>query len=630
MCGICGIASFKSNDTIDERILTSMTESMTHRGPDDKGWFIDGAVGLGHTRLSIIDLSTGKQPIHNEDSSLWITCNGEIYNYQSLRQELKEKGHHFYTDSDTETLVHLYEEYGEDMLQRINGMFAFCIWDRAKKEMLLARDRMGQKPLYYSISTDAFVFASEAKALLKFPSVSREIDLSSLSKYLTYEYIPAPHTIFRDISKLQPGCCIKYNVLIREININKYWDIPLSDDSIAIKTEEEYAEELVGLLRESIKLRLRSDVPLGVLLSGGIDSSLIVALAAEQTSKIQTFTIGLTERSFDESVYANKVSETFNTEHNTEMLDATKLYTLLPEVMNYLDEPLGDASVIPTYLLSRFAVKKVKVALGGEGGDELFAGYPTYQAMKLIKYYNIFPKELRVLIQKAAALLPVSHKNISFDFKIKQFLRGSGVSPEIAFILWMGSFSEIEKKQLLSPAVWDSIKDKYAYEDVLNYLMQTNLQKNIERALYLSAKLYLQDDILVKVDRASMANSLEVRSPLLDYRFVEFASKLPTVYKLSRLKTKYLLKRAFGKILPKEILARRKKGFGIPVATWISGGMKDILMDYLDPSRIRKEGYFNPDYIQQLIDEHMFRKKDNRKLLWTLMVFQMWKEKWAS
>ena len=630
MCGICGIAYYRVGDKVEENILRVMTNTMIHRGPDESGFYVDSQVGLGHRRLSIIDLLSGTQPIHNETSTMWIVFNGEIYNYQSLREELEEKNHQFYTNSDTETLIHLYEEYDEEMLQMINGMFSFCIWDSVKEELFLARDRIGKKPLYYSMTQNAFVFASEAKALLQYPYVSREIDPLSLSKYLTYEYVPAPHSIFKGIKKLQPGCRIKYSISSQEINVRKYWDIPLTNNAVGIKTEQEYCEELVGLLRQSVKLRLRSDVPLGIFLSGGIDSSIITALAAEQSENIQTFTIGFNDKSFDESIYAMEVSKIFNTENNMKILDVSELYSLLPEITNYLDEPLGDASIIPTFLLSKFTAEKVKTVMSGEGGDELFAGYPTYQALKLIPYYNIFPKEVRALIHRIAEKLPVSHKNISFDFKVKQLLRGAGVSPEIMFFLWMGSFNESEKIQLLSSEIKESIKYENVYEDVLNYLKDSNLLSDFERILYLSTKMYLQDDILVKVDRASMANSLEVRAPFLDHKFVEFAARLPAIYKLNRLTMKYILKKAVKEILPKSIIDRRKKGFGIPVARWICNGMKDIVLEYLNESRIKKEGYFNHTFVQRLIDEHLSKKRDNRKLLWTLLIFQMWKEKWVD
>ena len=631
MCGICGLANRHETEQAQESILIAMRDALHHRGPDDAGIFIDGRVGLGHRRLSIIDLSTGVQPIHNEDSSCWIIFNGEIYNYRALRQELEEAGHQFYTNTDTEILVHLYEQDGEQMLQKLNGMFAFAIWDRPQQRLFLARDRLGKKPLYWTLNATAFLFGSELKALLCHPSVSREIDLFSLSKYLTYEYVPAPHTMIAGVQKLKPGHFLTYSTQTHELRIKKYWDIPIAEDSIAYMSEESYVEELLQLLRESVRMRLlSSDVPVGIFLSGGVDSSTVAALACETSPKVQTFTIGFDEPSYDESRYANQVAEILGTDHHVDVLDIRKAHTLLPDIMNYLDEPLGDASIIPTYLLSRFTAQHVKVALGGDGGDELFAGYPTFQALRMIHYYNIFPPEIRNLFHRLAAKLPVSHNNISFDFKIKQLLRGTGVSHEIMFFRWMGSFNEREKKMLFHPDMLAQIAHENPYEDLLEYVRESNLYETFERVLYLMTKLYLQDDILVKVDRATMANSLEARAPLLDYRFVEFAAQLPTQYKLHRLTTKYLLKKAALKVLPKQIVYRKKKGFGIPVAKWICEDMKGMFLHYLSQDRLKKDGLFQYPFIERLLYEHWSYQKDNRKLLWTLLIFQLWKERWID
>ncbi len=631
MCGICGIANLRETEAVEERLVVAMRDALTHRGPDDKGMFLDGRVGLGHRRLSIIDLSSGAQPIHNEDSSCWIVLNGEIYNYRALRKELEQNGYHFYTNSDTEVLLHLYEQDGEAMLSRLNGMFAFCIWDRRKQTLFLARDRLGQKPLYYTKTSTAFLFGSEMKAILCHPSVSREIDFCSLSKYLTYEYVPAPHSMIRHVQKLKPGHALVYHVQSHELFLRKYWDIPICEDAIAYMSEESYVEELLQLLRESVRTRLlNADVPVGVFLSGGVDSSTVAALACESTQRVQTFTIGFDEGSFDESGYADQVAEILGTEHHADVLDMRTAHTLLPEIMHSLDEPLGDASIIPTYFLSKFTAQHVKVALGGDGSDELFAGYPTFQALRMIHYYNVFPPEIRNIFHRLAAKLPVSHSNISFDFKLKQLLRGTGVSHEIMFFRWMGSFNEHEKRSLFHPDILEAVRHENPYEDLLEYVRESNLYETFERVLYVMTKLYLQDDILVKVDRASMANSLEVRAPLLDYRFVEFAAKLPTRYKLHRLTTKYLLKKAAGKLLPKEIVHRRKKGFGIPVAKWICEDMKGMFLHYLSDERLKKDSLFQYPMIERLLYDHWARKKDNRKLLWTLLIFQMWKERWID
>ena len=350
---------------------------------------------------------------------------------------------------------------------------------------------------------------------MKHPSVKEQINFKSLNKYLTFEYVPAPNTIFENIKKLLPGNFIDYSLDKKEISINKYWDIPISEEAVSYMTTEEYCDELLNRLTESIKYRMISDVPIGIFLSGGIDSSLVTAIASQLTNKLMTFTIGFSEASFDETRYANEISELFGTDHHVEILDLNKAYTMLPEIINYIDEPLADASFLPTYLLSQFTSKYVKVALGGDGGDELFAGYPTYQALKLINYYNVLPTEVRSLIHKLANILPVSHKNMSFDFKIKQLLKGVGLSHEIMFFIWMGSFTEKDKKQLLKPHIRKGLRPENTFEDIFYYIKESNLYEPLNRALYLSMKLYLQDDILVKVDRASMANSIEVRAPFL-------------------------------------------------------------------------------------------------------------------
>ncbi len=631
MCGICGVVFMDPGHRVDGGLLVAMRDTLTPRGPDEAGIYLDGNVGLASRRLSIIDLAEGHQPMANEDGSVWVVFNGEIYNFKDLRRPLEDRGHKFATNSDTEVILHAYEEYGPDCLEHFNGMFAFALYDKKARRLFLARDRVGLKPLHYLWDGQRFLFASEIKALLQDPQVPRDINLLSLSKYLTYEYVPAPHTIFQAIHKLEPGHLLLLDVSRRSLENRKYWDIPLFDDHLGYKREEEYAEELLSRLEESVRLRLVSDVPIGIFLSGGIDSSTVAALANKHHgSPIMAFTIGFDDKSFDESAYAIRVGRALGVDHRVENFQVQRMHEILPRGMDAMDEPLGDASILPTYLLSEFAARHVKVVMGGDGGDELFAGYPTYQALKLIRYYNIFPTEIRTLIRRLAGALPVSHRNISMDFKIKQLLRGAGVSQEIMFFLWMGSFTEGEKRHLLTPAIWEQIKRRNAFEDLFDYIKESNLKGEMERALYLSMKLYLQDDILVKVDRASMANSLEVRAPFLDYTFVEFAAQLPTILKLRRLTTKYLLKKAVASLLPREIVQRGKKGFGIPVGRWILGELRDMFEEYLGEARIRREGFFSPAFVRGLLEDHLARRKDNRKLLWTLLMFQLWRERWLS
>lgn len=628
MCGIYGYVS--SRGGIQPEILRRMGDTLRHRGPDDEGEWIQHseelAVALGHKRLSIIDLtSAAKQPISDEDGKIWLTYNGEIYNFRELRSELAAKGHTFKSTSDGEIIVHLYEEMGAACLERLKGMFAFALWDETQQSLFLARDRIGKKPLHYAIYDGGIAFASEIKALLKHPQVVKEIDLSALNKYLTFEYVPAPATIFKSIKKLEPGHYLSYQNGKSEIK--KYWDIPLADYPIGFKTEDEYAEELRDILERAVRSRLVADVPVGVFLSGGIDSGVIAALAAKADRKIECFSIGFDEPSFDESSHAKSIAKALGLNHRLKIFNTREMLDNLDELPNFMDEPLADASILPSYLLSKVASERLKVALSGDGGDELFAGYPTYQAHRIITYYDLLPETLKNSVKALAAWLPVSHGNISTDFKIKQFLRGAGVSPEIRFFMWMGSFTESEKKGLLSSDVRAALAHENTYEDVFAYIRESGLNKDLERILYLSMKLYLQDDILVKVDRAAMANGLEVRCPLLDQELVEFACRLPMQYKLHGLKTKYLLKKAAAGILPDSIINRKKKGFGIPISKWLTGELKSYMLDYLGEERIKKQGYFNYPYIKGLIDDHLHKRKDHRKLLWTLLIFQIWHDR---
>ena len=627
MCGIYGYLS--TDKKIDRDILRRMGNALKHRGPDGEGEEIqqtaEWGIGLGHTRLSIIDLSpAGRQPMCNEDGTIWITYNGEIYNFRELRIELERNGHCFKSNSDTEVIIHLYEEKGVRCLERLNGMFALAIWDRRERTLFLARDRIGKKPLHYCLHNGGIVFGSEIKALLKHPEVSKEIDLGGLSKYLSYEYVPAPDTIFKSIRKISPGYFLLYKD--GDLRTEKYWDIPLSDNPIGYKTEDEYVEELREILERSVRSRLVADVPVGVFLSGGLDSSMVAAMAKRSNKDIECFSIGFEEVSFDERKYAAKVAQSINLKQNLRIFSTSQMLENLEALPRLLDEPLADASIMPTYLLSKMTSEKLKVALSGDGGDELFAGYPTYQAHKLITYFDSLPDSVKEIARSLARSLPVSDANISFDFKVKQFLRGAGVSSEIRFFRWMGGLTDSEKRELLSDDLKAALRHQNSYQDIFRYLNQSGLTKDLERILYLSMKLYLQDDILVKVDRAAMANGLEVRCPLLDLEFVEFACQLPTKYKLKGLQTKYLLKKAARGILPDEIIDRRKKGFGIPIARWLRNELKDFMCDSLNETKLKRQGFFNYSYIKKLIDDHLERKVDNRKALWSLLVFQIWHE----
>ncbi|HOE63503.1 MAG TPA: asparagine synthase (glutamine-hydrolyzing) [Candidatus Sumerlaeota bacterium] len=629
MCGITGYLNLKKGQLPQQDILRRMNACLIHRGPDDEGYYFGNHVALAHRLLSIIDLVSGRQPIFNEDGSIAIVFDGEIYNFAEIRKELETTGRHrFATNSDTETIVHLYEEEGEQCLQKLNGMFAFALWDERRERLFCARDRMGQKPFYYSVQGDIFIFGSELKALLAYPDAPRNLSVSSLSQYLAFEYIPAPATIFEGIFKLEPGhyFIIDLNAPIenrRVIKPQPYWDIRFDKTDC---TFEEAKRSFLETYREAVQRRLISDVPLGVFLSGGIDSSSVVAMMSQMMpcEKIKTFCISFQEKTFNESHYARLVAKHFGTDHREELLPPERLLQILPKICSILDEPMADPSIIPTYLLSEFTKKHVTVALGGDGGDELFAGYDPFLAHRPAQILGVLPSPLITLLQKTANLLPVSTKNISCDFIIKQFFAGLNYDYGKRHFAWLGSFMPRQQNQLLSSQMLDSFDTEKAYDIIDNNLRRLEKYDDLDGIIYLYCKLYLQDDILVKVDRASMACSLEARAPFMDFNVVNLLCGFPNRWKLRGFTAKYLFKKAMEGILPREIINRRKKGFGIPIAEWLKGPLKESLCALLEPARIQKQGLFNADYISQIMNQHFAGKKDNRKLLWTLFIFQNW------
>jgi len=634
MCGIVGIYNWRNGKPVGEGLVRNMAGTLEHRGPDDEGYFIDGNVGLALKRLSIIDLVTGHQPVHNEDKSICVVNNGEIYNFQELRGKLKDAGHKFYTKSDTEVIVHLYEEFGDDFVNQLNGMFACAVWDAKRKRLILARDRIGIKPLYYTEVPDGIIFASELKALLIHPDVKKEIDLVALDAYLALEYVPAPLSIFKGIRKLSGG-----HMLIADgngVGLRRWWKPNYHTRKERVPSEKEAEEEIERLLRDSIRLRLIADVPLGVFLSGGIDSTTITALAQQVSGRqMKTFNIGFTDKSFDESRYARHAARVLGTEHYEDILTPEKVLELVPKVADLIDEPFADPSIFPTYLVSKFARKHVKVVLSGEGGDELFAGYPTYQAHQIAQYYETLPGWIREITRKTAGQLPVSHRNFSLDFNIKRFVNGAGYTPELRHLYWLGAFHPWEKDKLYAGTMKSALGGQAGAYDAITAQMETlGLAEGERRSFldaisYLDMGYYLQDDLLVKGDRATMANSLEARVPFLDYRLVEYACSLPPSYKIHGLTTKYIYKKMAEKIIPRELARRRKKGFGIPVARWISGELKEFVLDTLSEERLARQGLFKYGYVARLLEEHFQKRKDNRKLLWPLLMFELWYERYA-
>jgi asparagine synthase (glutamine-hydrolysing) len=621
MCGIVGIVNQDTGNQANERLVRDMAGSLAHRGPDDEGFYFNGRVALGMRRLAIIDLPGGHQPICNEDRRIWVVFNGEIYNFAELRGSLESSGHKFATDSDTEVLVHLYEEFGDEMVTHLNGMFAFTLWDEARERLLAARDRMGEKPFYYSLTAEAFVFASELKALLLHPAIGRRLDLDSLRKYLFYEFVPSPHTMIEGVNKLPPAHRLIWEK--NRVRTERYWQIGTTAPPISI-SEGEAVEEVRERFGDAVRRRLIADVPLGVLLSGGIDSSSVAALACQAASgRVKTFSIGFAEPSFDESSYAREVAAHLGTEHYEHRFTEKQMLDIVPEIPRLLDEPLGDGSLIPTYLLSRFARTRVTVALGGDGGDELFAGYPTYLAHRMSGYYRSLPAAVRRgLIEPVVARLPVSTDNLSFDFRAKRFVRGAALPAGTRHATWMGSFDPTEQRKLLNPEVLAASPDGQVFGEIRAF-DETNGDV-IERMMRLDASQYLPECVLFKVDRASMAASLEVRAPFLDHTLVEFVTSLPIGLKLRGLTTKYILKRAMQGYLPAKVTHRAKKGFGMPVARWVNKELRPLVRDTFAPERMRRRGLFNAEYVQRLLAEHSAGRADHRKLIWTLLMFEMW------
>ena len=630
MCGIAGFTSLHRPAADAAGLVRRLTAPLTPRGPDGEGYYVDAGVALGHRRLSIIDLGGGAQPMAAGGGRYQIVFNGEIYNYIELRADLVRRGCVFATHSDTEVLLQQFMLDGVEALQRLNGMFAFALWDRDEQRLFLARDRMGVKPLYYCVRDGELLFASELKSLLLHPRVDRRLNRLSVSKYFTYGYIPAPHTIFEDIHKLEPGA----SLLFDRAGLRKqlYWDIPLEDSPLSERTADEWAEDLLAVLRDAVVKRLRSDVPVGVFLSGGVDSSAVTALAAQASAtRLHTFSIGFDESSYDESPYARRVAQQYGTEHHHEVLSSARAVKLLPDVLKILDEPFADASILPTWLLSQFTAKSLNVVLGGDGGDELFMGYPAFQAHKLMDRLSVLPTNWRDALNRLAKKIPISHRYASAEFLIQQFFKGAGVSPEIRFFLWLGYYGNDQKRRLFTPELRQQLLRENPFEDVINYVRQSGLLRDLERLQYLCMKLYLQDDILVKVDRASMANSLEVRAPFLDYQLVEFAARISPTYKLhGLLGTKYILKRALRGLLPKDIIHRRKAGFMIPLAQWLAGDLRPLVEELCSESALRAEGLFDPAWVRQMLDDHFSGRRDYRKMIWALLTFRVWQQHYGD
>ncbi len=630
MCGICGIVDHRSNNRVEEKTISNMCGSLRHRGPDDEGIYLNKdspSVGLGHRRLSIIDLSqAGHQPMTNEDGSIRLIFNGEIYNYRQLRDELKRLGHIFRSDSDTEVMVHLYETYGEDCVNRLRGMFAFAVWDEKKKTLLLGRDRVGKKPLLYHHSSGTFCFSSEFTSILASGLIDKEIDLKALNYYLTFGYVPAPLSIYKGVFKLPPA-----HILVLkdgDIRLKRYWQLDYSPKTRI--SEEEASGEVLKRLEEAVKIRLYSDVPLGAFLSGGIDSSAIVGLMSRVSgSKVKTFSIGFEESDYSELKYARAIADRFGTEHH-EFIVKPNAIEILPLLVERYGEPYADSSCIPTYYVSRETKRFVTVALNGDGGDESFGGYERYQAMMVSENLQRLPAYLRRITGGLAGILPDSVNQKDTLRRLKRFFASAGLPRAERYLRWVGILGEIRPDDLYSGEFLKSARQADPLPVIEQYLSGANKPDLLDSLLSADTSTYLPDDLLVKVDIASMANSLEARSPFLDHELMEFAAKLPSDLKIRGSAKKYILRKAVKGLLPEENIRRRKMGFGVPVGQWFRGELKGFLRETLLSEVSLKRGYFRPDALKKIVEDHIAGKKDHTFQLWSLLMLELWHKKFMD
>jgi asparagine synthase (glutamine-hydrolysing) len=623
MCGISGFLYFDGAPA-QEQIIQDMTDVLHHRGPDAGGSYVGAHVALGHRRLSIIDLSSGKQPLFNEDGKVAITFNGEIYNYLDLRRDL-EGAHTFRTRSDTETIVHLYEQYPESFVAKLRGMFAFAIWDEARGTMTLARDRVGKKPLYYYVDRDKFVFASEIKAILKHPRLKLDIDDYAVSDYLSLGYVPAPKSIFRQIRKLHPGhyLTVSSDGKVREV---EYWD--LSFHKTAVRSEAEWGEVILSELKTAVDIRLMSEVPLGAFLSGGLDSSAVVAMMSQLLDQpVKSATIGFEEDQFDESAYARRVSEHLGTDHHERILTPDKIDTIEKLSWHY-DEPFSDSSALPTFFVSQVAREKVTVAISGDGGDENFAGYTRYFAdVQENRMRSVLPLGIR-----KAVFGPLATAYPKMDWA-PRFVRAKTTFRSLSFdaiegyFETMSTFRSADKPRILSADLKRRLGGYDSTDVFREYYRKADTPDPLSRIQYVDVKTYLTDDILTKVDRASMATSLEVRCPLLDHHFMELVASIPSALKLKGRTGKYIFKKALEKYLPKDVIYRNKMGFGVPLAQWFRNGIKDYARAYIVD---RQDPYLSTTFVNKIWNQHQSGLRDRSNQLWNVLMLRLWLDKYAA
>ncbi len=620
MCGIAGKVYFDVARSVDPQLLLRMASIMSHRGPDDGGLLVAGPAGLAHRRLSIIDLTTGRQPMSNEDESVHIVFNGEIYNFRILRDELLAKGHRFRTVSDTEVIVHLYEEDGANCVHRLHGMFAFALWDERACRLVLARDRVGKKPLYYFYGSEFLAFASELKGLLQDAEIPRRLDLWALDDYLTYQYIPPPRTIFEGISKLPPAHVLVLDAQSGRFIVSRYWRLHYRP-KLALP-EHEALERLDELMRQAVRLRLVADVPVGAMLSGGVDSSLVVALMSQLTSRpVQTFSVGFDEKDYNELPFARTVAKRYQTEHK-ELICRPDACDVLPRLVWHCDEPFGDSSAMPSYYLAQVISRHVKVALNGDGGDESFAGYERYMGNRLLQYFHMIPRPLRRILLAVLYRLP-GHEKIRLMRRLK-WLAASSLKPvEAAYQAAMIIFHAPDRMRLYSPELMAALR----IHDSLDFLRRAweewGDEDPIDRMLGTDVETYLPEDLLVKMDRMSMAHGLEVRSPFLDHTVMEWAACLPQHMKLRGATLKYLTKKLAERYLPREVIHRPKQGFGVPLAAWFRGPLRLFTEEVFHTSTLARDGLLRREAMLTLLAQHQAGFDHNHRL-WLLLVLEFW------
>jgi asparagine synthase (glutamine-hydrolysing) len=614
MCGICGVLDLREASRPDPGVFRRMRDLIAHRGPDDEGEFVDGPGYLGFRRLSIVDLAGGHQPMFNEDGTLVLVFNGEIYNHLDLRAELERAGHRFKTRSDAESILHGFEEWGPEVVQRLRGMFAFAIYDTARRRLFAARDRLGIKPLYFHQRGGLLVFGSEIKSLLAHPDVPRAVNRGAIPEYLAHRYVPGPDTLFEGVRHLPPGHRMVFDAA--GLSEERYWDVDYH-----ARFEGSYgeaSERVRELVRESVKLRLMADVPLGALLSGGVDSSIIVAVMASLMDRpVDTFSVGFkSSGNFSELPYARRVAERFGTNHHELEVGEEDVLATLPRLVWHQDEPVTEPAALPTFLISQLARRDVKVVLTGEGGDELFAGYTKYATDRFAGLYSAVPAPLR-----RALLSPLGSSGRRFHVAERSLgIRGNAER----WASWFAGFDGREQRPLLSQAFALETRATGAHHVYERHLAQVAGLPALQQMLYVDTKVWLPDDLLMKMDKMSMGASLEARVPLLDHKLVEFAATLPPKYKLRGMRGKILLKQWALELLPRDVVERRKVGFTVPVGPWFRGGLKGLLEDSLLSAQAAARGYFDPRHVRTLVEEHLSGRRDHARGLWTLVQLELW------